>query len=267
MRASPLVLALPALACAQQVPFLDQVKGFFAKATDSLSAAVSSATESASIPNPIASGAAKIAELKVSRLGLNNHDTLIKPGAATATPGIESWMVFVTGGNKTCFGTCGRAETAFNESVPLIAASSNPPNLALLNCETDGVLCHAWAVSPPSILHMQLPQPLPDQSTPASTVRSIAVNRTTVTAPEIASLVLQDKYLGTEPYEGIFHPFDGPLAKYGLSIPVGYAIWGFSQVPSWAFMIGISMLSRTLMSRRMAPAAARPAEAAPPASQ
>ena len=53
-----LVLALPALAAAEQVPLLDQVKGFFAKATDSISSAVASATQSISIPDPAASVAA-----------------------------------------------------------------------------------------------------------------------------------------------------------------------------------------------------------------
>jgi len=263
MRASPLILALPALATAQQIPFLDDIKSLISKATGSLSAAVTSATESISIPDPIASGAAKIADFQVERLGLNNYDTLIKPGANTGATGIESWMVFVTGGNKTCFGLCNRAETAFNESVPLISASRNPPHLAMLDCESDGVLCHAWAVSPPSVLHMQLPQPLPDQSTPASTVRFISLNRTTVTAPEIAAIHLQDKYLEKEPYEGFWHPFDGPLAQYNLAIPVGYVIWGFSQIPSWTIMIAISMFSRTFMGRRTQPGAgARPAQPA-----
>lgn len=71
MRVSTIVLALPALATAQQqIPLLDQVRGWFDKATASLSAVVSSATESipsASIPDPVASGAAKVAELKVER--------------------------------------------------------------------------------------------------------------------------------------------------------------------------------------------------------
>lgn len=175
-------------------------------------------------------------------------------------------MVFVTGGNKTCYGMCNTAETAFNKSVALLAAAPNPPSLALLNCETEQVLCHAWAVSPPRLLHMQLPQPLADQSTPASTVRSIPLNRTTVSAPQIAAYHLQDKYLEVAPYEGYFHPFDGPLAQYGLAIPAGYLIWGFSLVPSWAFMIGVSFLSRTFMGRRMAAQADRAAAAAPPAA-
>jgi hypothetical protein len=247
MRSSTILLALPALATAQQVPFLDQVKGWFNKATESLSSAMPAAPSADSIPDPVASGAAKVADIKVERLTLENHESLLKPGAATATPGIEDWMIFVTGGNKTCFGLCGHAETAWNESVALIAASPTQPNLAMLDCETDGVLCNAWAASPPQVFHIQLPQPLPDQSTPATTVRYISVNRTSVTAPEIAALHIQEKYKETTPYEGFFHPFDSPLAKAGVLIPMGWVIWGFSKIPSWAFMIGVSMLSRTFM--------------------
>ena len=250
MRTSPLLLALPAFSTAQQLPFVDQVKGWFAKASESISSAIPSSIASPpsiSIPNPVASGAAKIASLKVQPLTLANYNEVLKPGGATASPGIEEWMVFVTGGNKTCYGRCTRAEEAWNESVALISASTSPPNLAMLNCEADPVLCNAWAVGPPSVLHLLLPQPLPDQSTPATTYRSIGLNRTTVDAPHIAAIHLRETYKEKEPYEGFFHPFDGPLAKLGLAIPAGYAIWGLSLIPSWAFMIFVSFISRTMM--------------------
>jgi hypothetical protein len=252
MRASSVLLALPALSAAQQIPLLDnvvgQVKGWFAQASETASSAIPAASSAAaSIPNPIDAATAKVADVQVPALTLANHKELIKPGSATASPGIEEWMVFVTGGNATCFGMCKRPEEAFNGSVALLSATPNPPNLAYLNCEQDGVLCNAWGVSPPRVLHIQLPQPLADQSTPATTVRAISFNRTTVTAPEIAAIHLQETYKQTAPYEGFFHPFNGPLAEYGLNIPVGYAIWGFSKIPSWAFMIGVSFISRNIM--------------------
>lgn len=248
MRTSPLLLALPALATAQQqFPFLDQVKGWFAQASNTISSAIPSAPSAVKVPNPIAAGAKAVAGAKVERVTVNNYSNLLKPGAATASPGIEEWMIFVTGGNKTCFGKCLHAETAWNESTALMSASRSPPNLGMLDCESEPVLCNAWAVGPPTVLHFLLPQPLADQSTPATTCRSIGLNRTTVTAPEIAAIHLQEKYKEKEPYEGFFHPFDGPLAKYGLSIPVGYAIWGFSLIPSWAFMILVSFASRSMM--------------------
>ena len=170
MRTSSVLLALPALSTAQQFPFLDpyieQVKGFFAQASSTVSSSVSSvAPSSFSVPNPVASGAAKYADLKVERLTLDNHKSLFQQ---RTTAGIEEWMIFVTGGNGTCFGLCGHAETAWNESVALVAASPNPPRLAMVDCDADGVLCSAWALSPPAVLHFLLPQPLPDQSQPES---------------------------------------------------------------------------------------------------
>jgi hypothetical protein len=249
MRASTVLLALPALSVAQQIPLLDnvvgQVKGWFAQASETASSAIPAAPSS--IPNPVDAATAKVADIQVPSLTLANHKDLIKPGAASASSGSDDWMVFVTGGNATCFGLCKRPEEAFNGSVALLSATPNPPNLAYLNCDQDGVLCNAWGVSPPRVLHIQLPQPLADQSTPATTVRVLSFNRTTVSATEIAAVHLQETYKQTAPYEGFFHPFNGPLAEYGLNIPVGYAIWGFSKIPSWAFMIGVSFVSRNIM--------------------
>nr|POE90625.1 hypothetical protein CFP56_60238 [Quercus suber] len=264
MRTSPILLALPAFAsAAEQVPLLDHFKGWFARATDSFASARQQVPSSVpSVPNPVAAVGAAAAHRSVQHLTKDNYAQLLVPGAATASPGIEEWMIFVTGGNKTCFGLCSRAETAWNESTALIAAAPSAPNLALLDCEREGQLCAGWASSPPSVLYMHLPQPLADQSTPATTVRYIQVNRTTITAPEIASLALQEKYKETAPYEGLFHPFDGQIAKLGMTIPAGYALWGFAQVPSWAFMILVSFVSRTFMGRRTAAQAPRPAGAA-----
>lgn len=263
MRASALILALPALACAQQqVPLMDHVKGWFAKASDSISSAMPSTVQAQEVPNPVASGAAKVAEHKVQRVTIHNYKDVLRPGAATATPGVEEWMVFVTGANKTCHGRCARAETAWDESVALLAASPSPPELALLDCEAEQVLCLSWSIRPPSVLHFLLPQPLADQSTPATTFRSIPLNSTTVTAPEIAAISTQETYKAREPYEGVFHPFDGFLAQNNIQIPAGYVLWGFNQIPSWLFMVGISIFSRTFMSRRMQPQAP-PAAGAP----
>lgn len=246
MRVSTALLALPAIATAQQIPLLDQLKGWFSQASTSISAALPNLPSS--IPNPVASAAARVAKSKVVPITLDGWKSTLKPGAATASPGIETWYIFVTGGNKTCFGQCARSEIAFNESVVLIeTASRNPPNFGLLDCEKNAVLCHAWATHPPLVLYMQLPQPLPDQSQPSSAVRSIYVNRTSITAPELAAIHLQEKYKDTKPYESVFQPFDGLLAKTGLQLPVGYISWGFTMVPSWLIMVGVSMLSRTFM--------------------
>lgn len=104
-----------------------------------------------------------------------------------------------------------------------------------------------WALGPPSLYHIQLPKALPDQSTPATTVRYIPINRTSITALEIAEVHIKEKYKETEPYEGAFHPFDGWLEKTGINVPMAYFMWGMSKVPSWLPMIVISLLSRSIM--------------------
>lgn len=253
MRVTPVLVALPALAAAQDfAPIVDQAKAWYAKATDAAQAYMPKAPAAASniinsIPNPIDAGAAEVAGLIVDRLTVENHKTLLAPGAATSSPGIEEWMIFVTGGNKTCFGLCQHAENEWNKSVPQLAYAQNAPHLAMLDCDAEPVLCNAWAIGPPSLMHLFIPQPLPDQSTPATTYRYIPLNRTSVASAEIAALHMAEKYKDTPVYEGVWHPFDGPLAKIGINIPIGYAIWGFSLIPSWMFMIGISFLSRTFM--------------------
>jgi hypothetical protein len=107
-----LVLALPALALAEeQVPLMDKVKGFFNKATSIVSSAVPSA------PSPVDAGAAKVAEIVVSPLNQENWRSVLTPSPASAvTDGPEHWMVYITGGNKTCFGLCGNATRAWNVS-------------------------------------------------------------------------------------------------------------------------------------------------------
>ncbi len=48
-------------------------------------------------------------------------------------------------------------------------------------------------------------------------------------------------------YEGWFDPFDGVLAQWGVNKAIGYVLFGIGMVPSWAFMIVVSMVSRTIM--------------------
>lgn len=253
MRLSPLVLALPALAAAeQQIPLLDQVKGwinnFAGQASTSVSSASSAAASAASrVPNPTDAAAKSVEQLAVQDLTKENYAQVLKPGSATSSPGIEEWMVYTTGGNRTCFGACGHADAEWAKAVTLLGAAPNAPHLGRLNCETDAQLCNAWAAGAPSIIYMQLPQPGLDQTTPATTVYYLPLNRTSISAADIAAIYTEKNFEKSTPYEGFFHPFDGTLAKTGLAIPFGWVVYGFSVMPSWALMIGISFFSRTFM--------------------
>lgn len=103
-----LVALLPALITANdQIPLKEKAAGWLDKAK----AYVSSATPD--LPNPINAGAAKVAELKVEKINLRNYQRKLGP----KLDGEEEWMIYMTGGNKSCFGRCDRADLAWNVSA------------------------------------------------------------------------------------------------------------------------------------------------------
>jgi hypothetical protein len=77
---------------------------------------------------------------------------------------------------------------------------------------------------------------------------------TTTTVADIVSIPSSSKsrYLDYDENTGAMHPLDGWLHQFGLQLPFGYVMWAFAAVPSWMMMIGISFISRQVMSRRMA---------------
>lgn len=105
MRLTSIVALLPALALAQeQAPLADRVQGWFNKAKEYLPTAAPAA--------PIEKMAEKVTEKRVTQLNLGNWQSILTPGDKQ-----QDWFVFVTGGNKTCFGRCERADKAFTVSV------------------------------------------------------------------------------------------------------------------------------------------------------
>lgn len=128
--------------------------------------------------------------------------------------------------------------------------------MAILNCEDEPVLCNAWSASAGSIWAFDmLPEPA------AIDIYTRRLNLTSVTADDLVTLHTNGKKsFGL--LDSWFHPFNGKAAELGLSVPVGYALWAFGLVPNWAFMLVVSMLSRTMMGNRMQPPQQRQAAAA-----
>ncbi|OJI98522.1 hypothetical protein ASPVEDRAFT_37986 [Aspergillus versicolor CBS 583.65] len=252
MRFIPLLALLPALAVAEeQVPLADRVQGWFNKAKSYLPTAtpvIPVAEKVADIPKKV------IQEKTVTPFNATNWQSLLEP---TSTP--QDWLVFVTGGNKTCFGRCGRAEKSFNESIPLFAIDPTSPNLGYLDCESNQLLCSAWSAGAPSVWYFKVPQAQAAEERPSTALHINYVNSTTVTPETIYKIHSEKKYEDRPAYEGAFHPTDGWLAEYGLLVPLGYVIYGFGIIPSWLFMIVISMASRTIMGRRLGNTGAAPA--------
>ncbi|KAF1943099.1 hypothetical protein EJ02DRAFT_401084 [Clathrospora elynae] len=263
---SGLILALPALAVAEeQIPLLDKVKGFFNMATAAVSSSIP-AMPSAPINAASTKAAASAAAAIQHRITLENWKEVLTVDPTASPPTAQDWLIFATGGNSTCFGLCGNATTAWNTSLPILAAKPNAPKFAYLDCETENILCNSWSIGAPALYYFQIPKPLADQSAPVPTVRYQSLNRTSTTTETFKHLIVDNEIEKVEPYEGVFHPFNGALQKYNLAIPYGYVTWGFAKMPSWMPMIIISFLSRSFMNKRMAgptPAESRAAAARP----
>lgn len=239
---TPILIALPALVTAQQqFPLAANLQTWFEKAKSYLPTAVTA---------PVITTATKVAAANITPLTIENWQSMLSPSVSRAShpgSGPETWMVFVSGKNKTCHGRCGELETAWKETAALFASDPTAPHLGYINCDSNPLLCAIWHAVPPTIWHIQLPVAAEDQSRAATTVRIVRLNTTTTTAGEIVRMHTQRTYEDVPVYQGPFQPFDGWLATLGLSTPIGYVLYGFSLIPSWAFMIVVSFVSRNIM--------------------
>lgn len=236
---SATLLALPLLAAAahQESP-LDQAtaqaKYWFEK--------IQSYIPSPNKAHTPEAAAAKAGGKTLNILTLDGWESTLRSSVKPASTTPEEWWVFITGGNKTCFGNCGAAEKAFNETAALWAVNPTAPHLGFLNCEDQPVLCNSWGAGPPAVWIFDMkaaPAPIDIR------VKGLNISDTTVTT--FTNLHSAEAKNAIPVYDGLFHPFDGAFAKYGVAVPIGYLFWVFAVVPSWMFMIGISFLSRTMM--------------------
>ncbi|KAI1328586.1 hypothetical protein F5Y16DRAFT_419748 [Xylariaceae sp. FL0255] len=239
------LLALPLLATADTPDYQAQFQNYFGQA----SGYFEKFTSKIPSPNkfdPVAAAEAKIGASKIHVLSLNNwKDTLYEP----VTPGStepEGWWLLISGRNKTCFGHCDKVEAAFNETAGKFAVDPTAPHMALLNCDDQPVLCNAWSAPVGAVWIIEmLPKPAPIN------IYSKRFNLTTTTSEDFVQLRKDGYKTQAKLHESYFHPFDGVLEQYGVSVPFGYLLWALSIIPSWAFMILVSMVSRSMMSNRI----------------
>lgn len=108
--ATYITFALPALAFAQeQIPLLDRLRGYVDQAQDLAASAVN---QFASF-TPDA-GASKVAAKNVTPLTFANWKDVLQHSGSATSGGAEPWMVYITGGNRTCHGRCAQADRAWN---------------------------------------------------------------------------------------------------------------------------------------------------------
>lgn len=112
MRFAPLVV-LPALAVAQeQFPFAEQLQGWFDKAKSLLPAAPAVPTSV-----PVAAVPPKVVPQKtVTPVTVDNWQSLLGPIPADSAEPSQEWLIYVTGGNKSCYGQCAKSDQAWKVS-------------------------------------------------------------------------------------------------------------------------------------------------------
>lgn len=242
-------LVLPALAAGQaQKPLTDQMKNWFSVATSSLFNAIPSAvpTVPEAIKSPAAAAAAKAAPYTIYTLTMRNYEDVLAVDSAKPEP--TEWMVLISGGNKTCAGHCHKIEVDFNETAAILAADATAPKLGYINCDQQGVLCATWTARPPTIWWISRPHPRPGQEVPPeSSIRITYPGYNGSSVQDLVALHTGKKYEEGYLLESIFQPFDGQLKQYGINKIVGYIYFALSSIPSWGYMLAVSMFTRNVM--------------------
>lgn len=242
-----------------QKPLQEKAQGWLNKAKSYIPTAVPTvpgltAIEKVSNPkptfkSPIKETANVIAAKKVTPLTRQDYRDLLTPAPSAKSP--LEWLVFVTGGNKTCVGGhCHNLHVSWNESAAILAADPLAPKLGLIDCDTNRVLCAIWTAKPPTIWHIRRPAPgqtLKGRVPGESEVRIVYLNYTTTGVDDIVALHTGNKYEDGYLYEGTFHLFDSWLAQNGLLDVVGWILFIAGVVPTWGVMLTISMGTRALM--------------------
>ena len=78
-------------------------------------------------------------------------------------------------------------------------------------------------------------------------LRIIPLNSSTITTTELVKIYVDKTWQKYGLYQGLFHPFDGLLAKSGLALPYGYLMSYVTRLPTWAPLVIVSLLSRSFM--------------------
>jgi len=103
MRLATLLL-LPLLVAAGQQPLKEKAAEWLDKAK---------AYMESDVPSPVDASASNVAESVVEKINIRNWQRKLAP----KLDGQEDWMVFFSGGNKSCFGQCELADKAWNVCI------------------------------------------------------------------------------------------------------------------------------------------------------
>ncbi|RAL61517.1 hypothetical protein DID88_009556 [Monilinia fructigena] len=100
-----------------------------------------------------------VGQAKIHHLTLDTWQETIRGSVTPESTLPQEWWVLATGGNKTCYGLCGKVERGFNESAAVFSLDPTAPHMALLNCDEQPVLCNSWGAGPPHLWTMEVGAP------------------------------------------------------------------------------------------------------------
>lgn len=109
------VLFGAAFAADAQVPLKDKAQAWLDKAKSYIPSGTPS------VQGVVDSAAAGAAALKVQKVNIRNYERILSP----KLEGEEEWLIYSTGGNKSCFGHCSRADDAWNVSNMIAPGSAS----------------------------------------------------------------------------------------------------------------------------------------------
>jgi hypothetical protein len=101
MRVTSALLALPLLATAAEGPF-EQYRAQFNNLFDTIGSYIPNPAKAAT---PVSDAQAKAGSLVVKELTLDNWKSTLWSTVSPSQQKPEEWWVFITGRNKTCYGT------------------------------------------------------------------------------------------------------------------------------------------------------------------
>jgi len=148
--------------------------------------------------------------------------------------------------NKTCYGNCGRVEAAFNETAEKFAQLPNAPNMAVVNCDYQPILCGSWGAAAGWLWLFEM-KPLPAEID----IYKKRLNLTSTTSEDLVALFESNSKDSFTLLHSFWHPFNSNVAKFDLAVPLAYILWIPSLFPQWVWMLFITLISRRMMSRRL----------------
>ncbi|KAI5818109.1 hypothetical protein BZA77DRAFT_386183 [Pyronema omphalodes] len=165
---------------------------------------------------------------------------------------IQEWLLYFT--THPTNGTAQRNVTywdaVYNDTVVTASKASPKTNFGKIDCflADSKDLCHSFFLTNniPTFYHVAT-----YYQNASVEIRRVPMYRNITELNEqpafMAKFLSEKEWKEITPWTGIFHPFTG--AAKDLAPLAGQALVYYEMVPQWVFMIGISLIGRTITSR------------------